>query len=97
MLAEFLLERLVVLQHSKPKKSLAGPKRVPIPKLSRIGFAAHTLRNAGMLEDSVGSPQETRRIRREVAEQRVCMLTALFSGEERRVAGGGALALFAAS
>ena len=34
VLAELLLERLIMLQLGKSKESLAGPKRVPIPELS---------------------------------------------------------------
>ena len=34
VLAQLLLERLIVLQRGNAKKSLAGPKRVPIPQLS---------------------------------------------------------------
>jgi hypothetical protein len=49
-----------------------------------------------MLQDSIGSPQKLRRIRCEIAQERICVSMALVAGEERRVAVGGALALFAA-
>jgi hypothetical protein len=50
-----------------------------------------------MLQNSIGSPQELRRNRCEIAAQRVCALTALFNGERRRVVGSGILAFFALS
>jgi hypothetical protein len=58
VLAKLLLERLIVFERGKTKESLAGPKRVPIPKLSEC-FAGLALRNARMLQKSGGRPQRS--------------------------------------
>src|SRR3984957_998485 len=46
MLAELLLERLIVLQLGKAEKSCARPKRVPVPEVRGEGFSRHGRRQA---------------------------------------------------